>query len=84
MLDKHMNYPERQKPYRAALVEMNPQKLSEKVAIAEAAISQRARELTTNNWDIDEHLAVRDAAFNLHVLKGQQPIEISSRLDLKS
>jgi hypothetical protein len=84
MLDKHMNYPEWQKPYRAALVEVNPQKLSEKIAIAEAAISQRARELTTNNWDIDEHLAVRDAAFNLHVLKGQQPIELSSRLDLKS
>jgi hypothetical protein len=65
-------------------VEVNPQKLSEKIAIAEAAISQRARELTTNNWDIDEHLAVRDTAFNLHVLRGQQPIEISSRLDLKS
>ena len=52
--------------------------------LSEAAISQRARELTTNNWDIDEHLAVRDAAFNLHVLKGQQPIEVSSRRDLKS
>ena len=84
MLDKHMKYPNWQKPYLAALMEVNPQKLSEKIAIAEAAISQRARELTTNDWDIDEHLAVRDAAFNLHVLKGQQPIEISSRLDLKS
>jgi len=84
MLDKHMKYPNWQKPYLAALMEVNPQKLSEKIAIAEAAISQRARELTTNDWDIDEHLAVRDAAFNLHVLKGQQPIEVSSRLDLKS
>jgi len=26
MLDKHMKYPEWQKPYRAALVEVNPQK----------------------------------------------------------
>ena len=84
MLDKHMKYPNWQKPYLAALMEVNPQKLSEKIAIAEAAIPQRARELTTNDWDIDEHLAVRDAAFNLHVLKGQQPIEVSSRLDLKS
>ena len=84
MFDEQMNYPKWQKPYLAALVEVNPQKLSEKIAIAEAAISQRGRELTTNDWDIDEHLAVRDAAFNLHVLKGQQPIEVSSRRDLKS
>ena len=84
MLDEQMKYPKWQKPYRAALVEVNPQKLSEKIAIAEAAISQRVRELTTNNWDIDEHLAVRDAAFNLHALKGQQRIEVSSCRDLKS
>ena len=71
MLDEQMKYPKWQKPYRGALLEVNPQKLSEKIAIAEAAISQRARELTTNNCDIDEHLAVRDAAFKLHVLKGQ-------------
>ena len=76
MFDEQMKYPKWQKPYLAALVEVNPQKLSEKIAIAEAAISQRGRELTTNDWDIDEHLAVRDAAFNLHVLKGQQPIEV--------
>jgi hypothetical protein len=71
MPDEHMKYPNWQKPYRAALMEVNRQELSEKMAIAEAAISQRAIELTTNNWDVDEHLAVRDAAFNLHVLKGQ-------------
>ena len=71
MLDKHMKYPKWQKPYLAALMEVKQEQLSEKIAIAEAAISQRARELTTNNWDIDEHLAVRDAAFNLHVLKSQ-------------
>jgi hypothetical protein len=71
MLDKHMKYPKWQKPYLAALMEVNPQELNEKIAVAEAAISQRGRELTTNDWDIDEHLAVRDAAFNLHALKGQ-------------
>ncbi len=71
MLNEQMKYPNWQKPYLAALLEVNRQELSEKIAVAEAAISQRARELTTNNWDIDEHLAVRDAAFNLHVLKGQ-------------
>ncbi len=76
MLDKHMKYPKWQKPYLAALMEVKQEQLSEKIAIAEAAISQRARELTNNDWDIDEHLAVRDAAFNLHVLKGQQPIEV--------
>ncbi len=84
MLDKHMKYPKWQKPYLAALMEVNRQELNEKIAVAEAAISRRGRELTTNDWDIDEHLAVRDAAFNLHVLKGQQPMEVSSRRDLKS
>jgi hypothetical protein len=84
MLDKHMKYPKWQKPYLAALMEVHRQELNEKIAVAEAAISQRGRELTTNDWDIDEHLAIRDAAFNLHVLKGQQPIEVSSRRDLKS
>ena len=76
MLDEQMKYPKWQKPYLAALMEVKQEQLSEKIAIAEAAISQRARELTNNDWDIDEHLAVRDAAFNLHVLKGQQPIEV--------
>ena len=71
MLDKYMKYPEWQKPYLAALMEVKQEALGAKIAIAEAAISQRTRELTTNNWDIDEHLAVRDAAFNLHVLKSQ-------------
>jgi hypothetical protein len=71
MPDERMKYPNWQKPYRAALMEVNRQELSEKMAIAQAAISQRARELTTNNWDIDEHLALRHAGFNLHVLKGQ-------------
>jgi len=84
MLDKHMKYPKWQKPYLAALMEVNQQELNEKIAVAEAAISQRGRELTTNDWDIDEHLALRDAAFHLQVLKGQQPIEIPSRCDLKS
>jgi len=71
MLDKYMKYPEWQKPYLAALMEVKQEALGAKIAIAEAAISQRTRELTTNNWDIDEHLAVRDAAFNLHVLKSR-------------
>jgi len=84
MLDEQMKYPKWQKPYLAALMEVKQEQLSAKIAVAEAAISQRARELGTNDWDIDEHLAVRDAAFNLHVLKGQQPIDVSSRRDLKS
>jgi len=71
MLDKHMKYPKWQKPYLAALMEVKQGELSAKIAVAEAAVSQRARELTTNDWNIDEHLAVRDAAFSLHLLKGQ-------------
>ena len=71
MLDKHMKYPQWQKPYLAALMEVKHEELGAKVAVAEAAVSHRIRELTTIAWDIDEHLALRDAAFSLHVLKGQ-------------
>ena len=71
MLDKHMKYPSWQKPYLAALMEVNREALSAKIAVAEAAVSHCARELTTTAWDIDEHLALRDAAFSLHVLKSQ-------------
>jgi len=71
MLDKHMKYPQWQKPYLAALMEVKREELGAKVAVAvaEAAVSQRTRELTTIAWDIDEHLALRDAAFSLRVLK---------------
>jgi len=71
MLDKYMKYPQWQKPYLAALMEVKQEQLGAKISVAEVAISQRGKELTTNDWDIDEHLAVRDAAFSLHVLKGQ-------------
>jgi hypothetical protein len=49
----------------------NREALSAKIAVAEAAVSHCARELTTTAWDIDEHLALRDAAFSLHLLKSQ-------------
>jgi len=71
MLDEHMMYPKWQKPYLAALMEVKQAELSAKVAAAEAAVSQRTRELTTTAWDIDEHLALRDASFSLYLLKSQ-------------
>jgi hypothetical protein len=71
MLGEHMKYPKWQKPYLAALIEVNGEVLSAKIAVAEAAVSHCARELTTTAWDIDEHLALRDAAFSLHLLKSQ-------------
>jgi hypothetical protein len=71
MLDQHMKYPKWQKPYLAALMELRQAELSAKVVVAEVAVSQCRRELTTTAWDIDEHLALRDAAFSLHLLKNQ-------------
>ena len=53
MLDEQMKYPKWQKPYLAALMEVKQEQLSAKIAVAEAAISQRGRELTANDWDID-------------------------------
>jgi len=66
-----MKYPKWQKPYLAALMELRQAELGAKVAVAEVAVSQCTRELTTTAWDIDEHLALRDAAFSLHLLKTQ-------------
>jgi hypothetical protein len=71
MLDEHMKYPKWQKPYLAALMESDQDVLRTKVAVAKAEVSRRARELTTVAWDIDEHRALQDAAFNLHLLKSQ-------------
>ena len=45
MLDEHMKYPKWQKPYLAALMEVKQAELSAKVEAAEAAVSQRTREL---------------------------------------
>jgi hypothetical protein len=69
MSDEHMKYPKWQKPYLEALMELDQEVLSAKIAIAEAAVSHRSRKLTIIAWDIDEHHALRDAAFSLHVLK---------------
>jgi hypothetical protein len=71
MLDEHMKYPKWQKPYLAALMEVKQAEVSVKIAVAEVAVSQRTRELITTAWDIDEHLALRDATFSLHLLKSQ-------------
>jgi hypothetical protein len=35
MLDEHMKYPKWQKPYLAALMEVNQRELSAKIAVAE-------------------------------------------------
>ena len=71
MLDGREKYPKWQQPYLEALMELDQDVLSAKIAAAEAAVSHRARELTTIAWDIDEHLALRDAAFSLHLFKSQ-------------
>ena len=71
MLDGREKYPKWQKPYLAALMEVKQAELSAKIAVAEVAVSQRTRELITTAWDIDEHLALRDATFSLHLLKSQ-------------
>jgi len=71
MSDERIKYPKWQKPYLEALMELDQDALSTKIAAAEAAVAHHARELTTVAWDIDEHHALRDAAFSLHLLKSQ-------------
>jgi hypothetical protein len=69
--NQSLSMSEWQKPYLAALMELDQDALSTKIAAAEAAVAHHARELTTVAWDIDEHHALRDAAFSLHLLKCQ-------------
>jgi hypothetical protein len=64
-------YPEWQKAYRAALLELNPQKLAERVQTAETAIFNRLQEISQNSDSKAERQAIEDALATLRVLKGE-------------
>ncbi len=65
----HLRFPEWQKPYLDALVELDPEKLPERVASAETAIIQRMEQFTASPDSEVERRAVKDALDALYVLK---------------
>ena len=62
-------YPDWEPVYRAALLELDQQKLSERIADAEAAIFTRQQAISQSPNHIAERQAIEDALANLRTLK---------------
>jgi len=64
-----MPYPEWQLPYQAALLELDPKKLAERVAEAEMAIFERLQQLSESQDGQAEREVIEGAITALKVLK---------------
>jgi hypothetical protein len=62
-------FPQWQKPYREALLELDPNKLNERIAAAEALILIRRHELDGRGSALEERLKLDDALEGLRSLK---------------
>ena len=62
-------YPEWQREYEAALLELDPKKLKAQVMAAETAIFKRQQTISQNVVDEPERLAIQDALSSLRTLK---------------
>jgi hypothetical protein len=62
-------YPAWQPEYQAALVEVDREKLKERVEAAETAIYKRLQQLSQNPDDSAERQVIEDALHSLRVLK---------------
>ena len=61
-------YPHWQNEYRAALVELDPEKLSERVAAAETSIYKRLQQIAQSSGHQAERQAIEDALSALSAL----------------
>jgi hypothetical protein len=68
-----LKYSSWQKPYLDAILEMNPARLKQRVACAEAAIELRLRELADSPDAQAERQSLADARNGLLVLKRETP-----------
>ena len=66
-----LRYPEWQKTYHDALLELNPQKLIQRVNEAERAILSRLQEMRIGSDSRMEAQAIEDALSGLRVLKNE-------------
>ena len=67
MSDIVLKYPSWQGPYRAAVIETNPQLLKQKIAAAEQAAKLRLKQIE-NSADREERIALTDALTALRIL----------------
>ena len=68
--------------YRAAILELDPMKMFERIAQAEKALRQRAKELFQTPGDnIEEEQALDDSMYALHALQsaGKRSSEMGER-----
>lgn len=70
---EELKYPEWQEPYQKALLELNPEKLNDRVAAAETVILNRLQELSSKPNHHPERRAIEDAMAALRVLKRTNP-----------
>jgi hypothetical protein len=68
---QNLKYSDWQKPYLDAMLEMNPDRLQDRVACAEAAIQLRLRELADSPDSQAERQCLADARNGLVVLKNE-------------
>ena len=61
-------YPDWQQEYQAALLELDPQKLSKRIADAETAIFKRQQAISQSPNHVAERQAIEDALASLRVL----------------
>ena len=66
-----LRYPEWQETYHDALLELNPQKLIQRVSAAETAILSRLQEMRIGSDSRMEAQAIEDALNGLRVLKNE-------------
>ncbi len=66
-----LRYPEWQKIYHDALLELNPQKLVQRVSEAETAILSRLQEIRIGSDSRMEAQAIEDALNGLRILKNE-------------
>jgi hypothetical protein len=64
-----LRFPKWQQPYEDALLELDAEKLNQRILDAETAIFQRLQELTPNTDHHEERSAISDAISGLRVLK---------------
>ena len=70
MSDIVLKYPSWQEPYRAAVIETNPELFKQKIAVAEQAVKLRLEELENSADHRDERTALTDALTTLRILGG--------------
>lgn len=74
-----LRYPERQRPYQAALLEVDPKRPADRVAEAEAAIFGRLEQLSEISGSQDrkaERHAIHGAIYELKMLKRESVFPI--------